>query len=338
MKTRLLIKLALLAMVCSLASCRDAGGRKSVLPVVTGSTNEVLVVMSKELWGGVVGDTVKHFFRQDQPGLPQPEPIFDVINLPPSTFEGNIKAHRNVLVVSISNKVDSASINYFDSPWARTQKLFKISAPNVEEFYKIFDANKAKIMGVFLKTERDRLIEVYKKNSDSKIFNTFKDKYKMLLYCPGGYRINKDTADFVWISAETKADSKGIIFFQEKYENESQLNYQIIMDRVNDELKKFIPGSLNNSWMALDMITPMTSATYNYEGVYYAVLIKGLWTVVNDFMGGPFVLNVVLDEQNNRLIYMMGYIYAPDGKKRNMLRQVESIVFSMQFDLKEESK
>ena len=57
----------------------------------------------------------------------------------------------------------------------------------------------------------------------------FKNKYDLLLYCPGGYYINKDTSNFVWISSETRVDSKGIIFFEEKYEHESQMDYQIIL-------------------------------------------------------------------------------------------------------------
>lgn len=317
------------------ASCKETGKGKSMLPPVSGSTNEVLVVMPKALWQGSVGDTIKHFFQQPQVALPQPEPIFDVINLPASSFDKNVKSHRNVLLVSITNKVDSASIEFYESTWARSQKIFKISAPDVEAFYRIFDANKEKIMGVFLKAERDRLIGVYKKSSDERIFNTFRDKYNMLLYCPGGYVINKDTANFVWISSETQVDSKGIIFFEEPYTEQGQLNYQVIIGRVDEMLKKYIPGPLKNTWMALDSQTPMSMATYHYKGVYYAVMIKGLWTVVNDFMGGPFILNVVLDEKNNRIIYMMGYVYAPEGKKRNMMRQVESILYSMEPDLPE---
>ena len=158
------------------------------------------------------------------------------------------------------------------------------------------------------------------------------------MYCPGGYYINKDTSNFVWISSETRVDSKGIIFFEEKYEHESQMDYQIILDRMNEELKKYIPGPRDSTWMALDLKTPMTAAFYKYDGIHYALLIRGLWTAENDFMGGPFVLNVVLDEKNSRIIYMMGYVYAPDGKKRNMLRQVESIVNSMKIDFPEEEK
>lgn len=321
-----------------LFSCKESGGGKSMLQSITGSTNELMVVMPKQLWEGSVGDTIKQFFGQEQAGLPQAEPIFDLINLPPANFERNAKAHRNILLVSISNKVDSASLVFFESPWARSQKIFKISAPNTEAFYKIFDANKEKMMGVYIKAERDRLIHVYQKTADDKIFRTFKQKYDMLLYCPGGYRINKDTNDFVWISQETKVDSKGIIFFEEPYTSQSQLNYQIILERVNEELKTYIPGPRDSTWMALDMNTPMTAATYEYEEKYYALLIKGLWTVENDFMGGPFVLNVVLDEKNNRVIYMMGYVYAPDDFKRNMVRQVESILYSMQLDYPQEEE
>lgn len=338
MKKILLFTLVLLPVVGSLFSCDGSGGKGSRLQAVSGATNELLVIMPKEEWQGPLGDTIKQFFAQAQAGLPQSEPIFDLLNLPPSSFEKNVKSHRNVLLVSLTGKVDSASLNFFESPWARSQKLFKITAPNAEAFYKIFDANKEKMMGVYLKAERDRMIGVYKTTPDEKIFNLFKNKYKMLLYSPGGYVINKDTSDFVWISAETLVDSKGIIFFQEPYEHESQLNYQVIMERVNEQLRKYIPGPRDSTWMSIDMVTPVTAATYNYDGKYYAVLVKGLWTVVNDFMGGPFVLNVVLDEKNNRVIYMMGYIYAPDGKKRNMVRQVESIIYSMQIDFPQEKK
>lgn len=52
----------------------------------------------------------------------------------------------------------------------------------------------------------------YKKKPDSEIYRLFKDKYHLYLSCPSGYLINKDTTDFVWISRETRVDSRGIIF------------------------------------------------------------------------------------------------------------------------------
>lgn len=321
-----------------LISCKEGGGRKAALQAVTGSVNEILVITPKVRWDGPIGDSIRAYFGQPQMGLPQGEPVFDLISLPMSNFDKTVKAHRNVLIVSLKSSVDTASVTYSDSPWARSQKVFRIVAPTEEAFYKVFDANKEKIMRVFLAAERDRLIDIYKSSPNTKVFDTFRDEYDMLLYCPGGYNINKDTADFVWASYETRVDSRGFIFFEEPYESVSQLEYQVILDEVNEKLKQFIPGPLDSTWMALDMVTPMTAANYQYAGKHYAWLIKGLWQVENDYMGGPFVLNVVLDQKNNRVLYMMGYVYAPDGKKRNLLRQVESIVYSMNIDLPEEEE
>lgn len=338
MRKVLAILLMGLLLGSGLISCKEGGGRKAALQAVTGSVNEILVITPKVRWDGPIGDSIRAYFGQPQMGLPQGEPVFDLISLPMSNFDKTVKAHRNVLIVSLKSSVDTASITYSDSPWARSQKVFRIVAPTEEAFYKVFDANKEKIMSVFLAAERDRLIDIYKSSPNTKVFDTFRDEYDMLLYCPGGYNINKDTADFVWASYETRVDSRGFIFFEEPYESVSQLEYQVILDEVNEKLKQFIPGPLDSTWMALDMVTPMTAANYQYAGKHYAWLIKGLWQVENDYMGGPFVLNVVLDQKNNRVLYMMGYVYAPDGKKRNLLRQVESIVYSMNIDLLEEEE
>ena len=330
MKRLLALGASILSGILLFSACKDMEGGK--LQSVSGATNELLVVMPKTLWDGAVGDTVRQFFGQDVAGLPQKEPIFDLINLPAANFERNARTHRNILMVSIKNSADSASLLYYDSPWARTQQIFKITAPDVASFYRIFDANKLNMMSVYLKAERDRLISVYKKTADLRLFQKFKDKYDMLLYFPGGYVMNKDTNNFVWVSAETRRNSRGVLFFEEPYTDQSQFDYHVILDRVNEELKKYVPGPLDSTWMALNLDIPMTATQYEYDGKHYAMLIRGLWMVENDFMGGPFVLNVVLDQKSNRVIYMLGYVYAPDEEKRNKLRQVESIVLSMKLD------
>jgi len=313
----------------SFFSCKD---KKEPMANVSGSSNEVLVVMDKQEWNGPIGDTVKNWFKQEQLGLPQPEPVFDVLNLPTAFFEKNVKAYRNILYVKISKDVGEATIRFQESPWARTQKYFEIAAPDNAAFLQIFNANKQKMMDVFLKAEQDRLVAVNKKKPEAKIASFFKDKYHLLCYFPSGYIINKDLNDFAWISRETRVDSRGVIFMQKKYENINQFEFNNIVKEINTVLKENIPGPLPASYMALDTVTPIVSKVYNYDETHYAVEMRGLWMVVNDFMGGPFVLNVVLDEKNQRVIYMMGYVYAPEDHKRNIMRQVEAVVFSMGFE------
>ncbi len=80
MKRLLTLVSSILLGVLLFSACKDMGGGK--LQSVSGTTNELLVVMPKNLWDGAMGDTVRQFFGQEMTGLPQKEPIFDMINLP----------------------------------------------------------------------------------------------------------------------------------------------------------------------------------------------------------------------------------------------------------------
>ena len=66
---------------------------------------------------------------------------------------------------------------------------------------------------------------------------------------------------------------------------------------------------------------------------HYAVEVRGLWNVYEDFMGGPYIIYTVLDEQGNRIVTVDGYVYAPKFNKRNYLRQVEAILCSLKFGI-----
>ena len=65
-------------------------------------------------------------------------------------------------------------------------------------------------------------------------------------------------------------------------------------------------------------------------GRYYAEL-RGLWRLEGDFMGGPFVSLSTVDEVRNRIVTVEGYVYSPKKDKRNFLRQVEAILYTLDF-------
>ena len=52
---------------------------------------------------------------------------------------------------------------------------------------------------------------------------------------------------------------------------------------------------------------------------------RGLWGMVNDFMGGPFVTYMIKDEVNNRMIILDGFVHAPGQKKRPEMRKLDMI-------------
>jgi hypothetical protein len=66
------------------------------------------------------------------------------------------------------------------------------------------------------------------------------------------------------------------------------------------------------------------------EDKYYTE-IRGLWTVVNDYMGGPFINITRLDEKRNRVVTFDGYVYNPGGDKRKHVRWLETMGYMMKF-------
>jgi hypothetical protein len=63
---------------------------------------------------------------------------------------------------------------------------------------------------------------------------------------------------------------------------------------------------------------------------------RGLWGMVNDFMGGPFVTYMIEDEKNQRIILLDGFTHAPGQQKRPEMRKLD-MVFST-FEILDEEK
>jgi hypothetical protein len=64
----------------------------------------------------------------------------------------------------------------------------------------------------------------------------------------------------------------------------------------------------------------------------YASEMRGLWRLLNDFMGGPYISLAQLDIENQRVVVAFGYVYAPSKDKRNLLRQVEAMIYTLRLE------
>jgi len=58
----------------------------------------------------------------------------------------------------------------------------------------------------------------------------------------------------------------------------------------------------------------------------YAVEVRGVWDLVNDFMGGPFIGYLIHDKSTNQLLYVEGFVHAPSTTKRKFMERIEHIL------------
>ena len=78
-------------------------------------------------------------------------------------------------------------------------------------------------------------------------------------------------------------------------------------------------------------VAPPTVEFIRFRGRQFAQT-RGFWEVKGDFMGGPFVSHSFYSKDNQYIIVVEGWVYAPRYDKRQYLRQVEAIVYSFEWD------
>lgn len=321
--------LAVLAILSfAIVSCDLKSGAK--METITGKSGEVVVVIGKETWKGQTGSLIRQTLAQPQSSLPQEEPMFNLIDVPPDAFINLFKTSRNILTVKISPSFTEPKVEFTSDSWAYPQAVINIQASSPENFEELFTANSDKILAYFLKAEKERTKKTYRDAHEKSVYNSLLEEFNIKLYVPIGFKIVKKDTNFVWIRYDTPQIYQSILVYTYPYESDSTftLNYQLA--KRNLITKNHVAGALPGSYMTTEMELPQDFNVLDYNG-NYASEMRGLWKVERDFMGGPFVSLSVLDASRRRIVTVEGHVYAPKNNKRNYLRQVEAMVYSLEF-------
>ncbi|WP_372949631.1 DUF4837 family protein [Mariniphaga sp.] len=335
MKLKGIFRIFSLLMLVALVSCNNSGNT-GVSKNVTGRAGELVVVISEEAWAGKPGKLLRETLAQEHLALPQDEPLFDLVKVQHQGFKSIFKTTRNIVQTRISPNIDSSGVTFQDNVWASPQATVIIQARNENEFEKLFVENKDRIMSYFLKAEKDRLTQNYQKYYERGIYNILNENFGVTMNVAPGFQIAEEKKDFIWLRYETPEISQGIVLYTFPYVSDSafMVNYQL---KVRDSiLRAHVPGPTTGSFMATERRIEQINNFREHNG-NYAAEMRGLWRVVNDFMGGPYISLAVLDAARQRVIVAYGYVYAPSKDKRNLLRQVEAMIYSLKLNNQSEN-
>lgn len=298
---------------------------------ITGKANELVVVISKDSWKGSPGELIRNTLAQPQFGLPQDEPLFDVIDVPHNAFKNIFKSTRNIVQTSISPNVEKEGISFTDDVWAYPQATVQIKAKSAERFEELFTENGDKILSYLLAAEKERLTMNYSKFYEKGVYNVLDKDFGLTMKVPPGFVIAEQKEDFIWYKYETPEISQGIILYTIPYESDSTFTMHYLLPIQDKILKENIPGPTKGSYMTTEKRFDQSFNIREHNG-NYAAEMRGLWRLENDFMGGPFISLAELDATNQRVVVAYGYVYAPSKEKRNFIRQVEAMIYSLKMN------
>jgi hypothetical protein len=202
------------------------------------------------------------------------------------------------------------------------------------------DKNGGHLLEVLEKAERDRTVAIAYKSGAKPLENRIRELFGVTIHLPQGYLLRSSSTDFLWASHEYPVASQGFFLYTSPYLGAQSLSTESLVKARNVAAQN-IPGPVDGSFMTTVTRIP------NIEDSGYVdfvperrellvngrrwIELRGLWDVENYFMGGPFVSYTTLDEATGRLFTLDCYVYSPKDGKRNLLRQLEHLLYCIEL-------
>ncbi len=315
-------------MVCILTACNSG-------PVVTRATGfayEAVVVMDKNYWDGVAGDAVNGELTAPVPGLPQAEPSMKVSYSQPKDFNGLLTYVRNILIVDIDpNIYTKVSLSAEEDRWASGQLVLTLKAPSPEMVAEYTQQYPNQLTNLFVKEEMARATRQLEKTYSSVVMDVLKKNHQLALNVPEEMVYYKDTTNFFWATNNASTGRMDVVVYTFPYTDPNTFTADYLVAMRDSVMKENLPGAFPGSYMATE--TKYFDVDYSpieVEGKYCGVM-RGLWKMVGDMMGGPFVSHARLDEKNQRVVVAEGFVYAPETDKRNFIRRIEAALYTLRL-------
>jgi hypothetical protein len=321
----------IMALLLTATSCKENKQRSS-MPRSIGNTSEVLVVLQdKEQWDNEVGKTIKKVLGADQYGLPQKESLFKLAHITSDGFGKLFQKHHSILIVNVDKKAQKVKLEKTLNKWAKPQVIFKLTAPDSKTFSKAFEKYSETIIKALNQVERERIMNFFNAAPNIELMQKFADQFKLKMTIPEGFYLAKTEPGFMWFKLDANKHNLGLIAISTPYKDTAQFSNKSITARLMLFMHDYIPGPTEGSWMSIDTVyVPPVSKPVDDFFVPYTVETRGMWRVENDFMAGPFVAYTFINPNTNELVTLLGYVYKPSKEKRDLLRQVEAILYSTQ--------
>lgn len=321
--------IALLVVLLFLVGCKK--DKASDFKMISqGPAGEIMVVVEKDVLRSPLGDSVVALLTSQYPGMGISEnPYFKLDTLPHKLFTGYIKRHRNILEINILPNGRNL-LGQKDDAFAYSQNYMLLEASNNSEALRLLNENKQRILSYYENGEVSRFTKSYK-GDVSKASQEISKKFGFVLSCPD-YRIKRTEKDFLWMSKETKRTSHGIVIYTIPYTSREDLAVEALVRTRDSLFKKYVEGPDEGTYMATESKLPVEQEVFDFNG-YYAVKLRGYWTLEGGFMGGPFVSYAFVDELNNRIVVLDSYIFAPEERfnRVQFIRETEGIFHTLQM-------
>lgn len=316
----------LLLLLLLTAACGDTSLTRT-LPNVTGSTGEVMVVMERTLWEGAAGAAVRDHVGANLIGMPQPEPAFRLMPVNPEGFRDIYISHRNVILAKTDTEKSGPEVIFSRNRWAETQLVIEVAAPDTLSLAAAIRDNGEVIRKKINDVERERLTAWLTKSAGKERSRLMTDVGSWELLLPAGYEPDFNRRGVMMISAETPSTTQSVIVSVSDRKM-SRMDCFELADLTEKLISAEVSGPDPGSFMVIEKRVQTSCRSFRRDSTDY-IEMRGLWTLEGGFMGGPFISYAFIDKESSLPVVVTGFVYAPGDEKRELLRQVEALMYTL---------
>lgn len=318
------------AMLVLLIVSACSGNKNVFTPTSSGRAYELLVVVDQGVWERAAGRALFDVLDTDVPGLPQSERSFRIMFTAPENYDSTLKLIRNIIIADINkDRYTQPKFKYAKNVYAAPQSILTIQAPDEASFAAFVETNRQVIIDFFTHAEMNRQIAVLSDKHNDYVSGKVQEMFGCDVWIPGELTATKVGKDFFWAGTNAATGDRNFLIYSYPYTDTNTFTKEYFVHKRDSVLRVNIPGAREGMYMATDSL--MTDVKPIKVQGKYAFEARGLWRVVGDFMGGPYVSHARVDEVNHRVIVSEIFVYSPDKMKRNLVRQMEASLYTVKL-------
>ncbi|WP_052103061.1 DUF4837 family protein [Porphyromonas canoris] len=321
-----------LLVVSGLSSCTDM--KQSPFDS-TGKSREMIVVLPvNETEADTLKEFSKEVFNEPVPLLPQPEASVDLSFTLQNNFTTIFKAYRNILIYDIDpNRYTQGVLRLSRNVWAKGQNVYTAQSPDLVTAKALIRLQAPKIMEEVYRSDVLRHITDLERTYSSK-FAKEVEKYigEVTINAPVEMKWTRVNNGFVW-ATDQGVGNRGrmdMVVYTFPYTDVNTFETSYLIHKRDSIMRQWMPGEYKDSYMQTEHRADPMAVKGEVNGTA-RVILRGLWNMHGDMMGGPFVMHAMVHPNGKEVLVAEAFVYAPEVRKKRLMLLNESALYTLRL-------
>lgn len=326
MNVKRLVPACLAALLALLATgCAGSSGGSDLLES-KGLPCELIVVCDETLRKCGVNDSILAITEGPVPGLGANEMVFRSTQLTPKQYIPAYGRMHSQVFFRLNKDLKEGLLRVAYNAKARPQIMVTVEAPSVGAMGDLLERRGKDVQQLIYDFQVSRLAAIARGNPSERVDRDLRAVAGYSVSVPAELVATKHGKDFLWAGTNRVQEDMNFLFYTYPWDEAGTDVLGRFVEMRDSVLKKNVPGARPTQWMATAKGRdgePVAWARPVKTGGRRMTEVRGLWELHDGFMGGPFVALVGVDSVNRRTVVAEGFVYNPQGQKRDLMRRME---------------